>query len=314
MSKTSNRSGTAQGRTPFQPPRRPSAGAGTNPASTDKTAFTRVELLVVIAVVFFLCLLLTPGFARTRVNDHTFQCLNNLRVLHNAWQMYAEDNAGRVVMNTGVSEVQEELNTKRYRNWVNNIMTWGAGAGTADRSNTNIDWLLQGPMATYLRSNTTAFKCPADNYLSPSQRAQGWTARTRSYVMNGFWGPYNANPNDSTWTRGRNTFLTQYRQWIKLEQPSHPANSWLMTEEHPDSINEGYFINNLDSANWGDIPASLHNGAGNITFADGHIETHLWRGAATKPPVRYIYTSLAPDALARADFQWLKERTAVRYP
>jgi len=309
MNKATNPSGAAQGRTPFRPSHGPSADTGTNPASTGKTAFTRVELLVVIAVVFFLGLLLTPGFARTRVNDHTFQCLNNLRVLQNAWQMYAEDNAGRVMMNTGVTETQNEVATKMFRNWVHNYISWNT-----DSRNTNVDLLLQGPLATYLRSNVTDFQCPADNYLSPVQRAQGWNARLRSYSMNAFWGPYNSNPSDSSWPRGRNFFLPQYRQWIKLTQPPNPANSWLLIEEHPDSINDGYFLNTLTQNNWGDIPASQHNGAVNITFADGHIETHLWRGAATRVPVRYTYFSAPFDAVSAADYRWLMDRSTVPYP
>jgi len=89
-----------------------------------------------------------------------------------------------------------------------------------------------------------------------------------------------------------------------------------MTEEHPDSINNGYLINNPDlvaTSQWGDIPASLHNGACNITFADGHIETHLWRGAFTRVPVLYAYPPTRFDAFTSADYRWLMERTTVRY-
>ncbi|MCC6822388.1 MAG: hypothetical protein IT579_16780 [Verrucomicrobia subdivision 3 bacterium] len=224
--------------------------------------------------------------------------------------MYAEDNAGRVMMNASITEVQKEVNTKLYRNWVNNILDW-----TSNQMNTNVNLLLQGPMAAYLRSNTTAFKCPADNYLSAAQRAQGWTARTRSYSMNAFWGPYNSNPNDPNWPRGRNYWLPQYRQWIKLTQPSNPANSWLLIEEHPDSINEGYFINNVQATSWSDIPASIHNGAVNVTFADGHIETHLWRGVSSRVPVKYSFgPTINFDALSRVDYRWLMDRTVVPYP
>jgi hypothetical protein len=71
MNKANNPSGEAQGRTPFRPSQGPLAGADINPVSTDKTAFTRVELLVVIAVVFFLCLLLTRrGQCRSRHDEH----------------------------------------------------------------------------------------------------------------------------------------------------------------------------------------------------------------------------------------------------
>ena len=60
----------------------------------------------------------------------------------------------------------------------------------------------------------------------------------------------------------------------------------MLTEEHPDSINDGYFLNKPDSLQWMDLPASYHNGAANLAFADGHLETHKWRFASTKPPAR----------------------------
>jgi len=65
---------------------------------------------------------------------------------------------------------------------------------------------------------------------------------------------------------------------------------------------------------WGDTPASYHNGAGGISFADGHSEIHKWRSGATKVPVTYQSTQPQPnfDAAGMADFQWLvMERTAV---
>lgn len=309
MRKATDRSRPARSTAIFPPPPGPSNASDANLSPTHRTAFTKVELLVVITVFFLWGLLLIPCFARTRVSDHTFQCMNNLRVLINAWQMYADDNSDRIMMNTGVSETQSEVVGQTFRNWANNIVSWDSNP-----MNTNVNLLLRGPMAAYLRSNVTVFKCPADNYVSASQRFQGWTARTRSYSMNGFWGPYNSNPVGSSWSVGRNTFLSDYRQWLKRSGPSNPAGSFVMTDEHPDSINDGYFLNNpVGASMWGDLPASLHNSACNITFADGHIETHLWRGAATRVPMSYFYSSRNFDALGSADYRWLMERTAVRY-
>jgi prepilin-type processing-associated H-X9-DG protein len=34
-----------------------------------------------------------------------------------------------------------------------------------------------------------------------------------------------------------------------------------------------------------DFPASFHNGAAGITFADGHAVLHKWIGSKIKPPV-----------------------------
>jgi prepilin-type processing-associated H-X9-DG protein len=64
---------------------------------------------------------------------------------------------------------------------------------------------------------------------------------------------------------------------------------------------------------WIRLPASYHNGAAGVSFADGHAETHRWQYAATKPPA-------LPDAARLpalipagqiADFDWVVDRMSV---
>ena len=60
-------------------------------------------------------------------------------------------------------------------------------------------------------------------------------------------------------------------------------------DEHCDTINdESFFVNRLDDYQWGNLPASYHNGAGeSLSFADGHMESHRWVVADTvRPPVQ----------------------------
>ena len=89
--------------------------------------------------------------------------------------------------------------------------------------------------------NVQAYKCPADKYLSQAQKARGWTQRTRSLSMNAFMGPFNRNKND-TWAKGQNTFFTSYIQYLKLGDMRSPAMLYVMLDEHPDGINDGYFL------------------------------------------------------------------------
>jgi prepilin-type processing-associated H-X9-DG protein len=72
---------------------------------------------------------------------------------------------------------------------------------------------------------------------------------------------------------------------------------FVVLDEHPDSINDGYYLNNLDPYNpktdvvnsvptsWGDLPASYHNGAAGFAFADGHSEIHRWLGKTGHVPI-----------------------------
>jgi len=104
-----------------------------------------------------------------------------------------------------------------------------------------------------------------------------------------------------------------YRQFLKLGQIPQPAQIFVLTEEHPDSINDAYFLNKPDSYQWLDLPASHHNGAVSLAFADGHLETHKWRFASTKPPARpdAAHLPLPVPAAEDADFEWLMERTTI---
>jgi len=59
-------------------------------------AFTLLELLVVIAIIGILVGLLFPTLRNARAAAKTTQCLNNLRQISLAVQMYVNDSAGRL--------------------------------------------------------------------------------------------------------------------------------------------------------------------------------------------------------------------------
>src|SRR5438105_9598803 len=62
-------------------------------------AFTLVELLVVIAIIAILAALLLPVLSAAKNKGKRAQCLNDLKQLGLAWQMYAADNDGKLAEN-----------------------------------------------------------------------------------------------------------------------------------------------------------------------------------------------------------------------
>jgi prepilin-type processing-associated H-X9-DG protein len=92
-----------------------------------------------------------------------------------------------------------------------------------------------------------------------------------------------------------------------------PSDSWLFTDEHPDSIDDAILYSNPGSTNgvgqFTELPSSDHGGSCGIGFADGHAEVHRWRDPRTVRGVTYATVQRISIGTFSIDLAWIAAHT-----
>ena len=225
--------------------------------SVTQTAFTLIELLVVIAIIAILAAMLLPAVSRAKESGRRIACLNNLRQLSLAAQMYAGDFHG---------SYPPHLSTVRW----------------PDR------------FFDYYGRNIKLLLCPSETTNSPATIANSnptnvADAAPRSYFING-WNEYFADTLDA------DTFANQfmkgaYLNGLKETAILHPGDTILLAEKNSQ---RGDFYMDLKAGNGDDfvgaVEQSRHDsrgpgsgtGGSNYAFSDGSAR------------FMKVYTSLFP--------------------
>lgn len=250
------------------------------------SGFTLIEILVVIAIIALLVALLLPALANSKAEAQKIACANNIKQLSLAWQLYADDHDDTLVNNHGINQT-----ILQRENWVNNMQDWLTSEG-----NTNLALLRSGKLSPYLGDATGVFKCPSDKSIAQNG------PRIRSYSMNSLVG----DPGELT-----NKFNPQLVQFFRSAEIPNPSHIYVFLDEHPGTINDGFFMNRWEDYIWGNLPGSYHKEAANLSFADGHIESHRWLLDETKPTIQQGAGGTFP-VTDHADFDWLKDHSSVR--
>jgi hypothetical protein len=175
-----------------------------------------------------------------------------------------------------------------------------------NNQNTNLDMIRKGLLRAYSQ-NPAIYKCPADTYLCVEGASQ--LPRLRSSSMNAFVGAL------GTSTQSAYPDYNCYNKISDIKNPV-PVNLWVFTDEHPDSINDGWLIvDPTTTIEWGrDLPGSYNDHANSLTFADGHSELHKWLESSTSAPVTRQEHGTYPGTFpVDRDIQWMISRTTARH-
>ena len=227
-----------------------------------RAGFTLIELVVVIGVMGLLASILLPALSRAKEKAQGVACLNNMKQLQLAWQIYSHDNLDMI---------------PALHSWVTGIMTYDNNP-----DNTNIVKLLDA-IPGGLGPNVKAariYKCPADKSWVEIDGQR--FSRVRSYSMSAFMGEECGCLEDHFKVRF-------YSKTTDIRDPP-PSDVIVFVDEFEDSIRTGIFLPFLPGCNdcsfWEALPGSRHSRACVFSFADGHVGFKKWSDPRTVVPSR----------------------------
>lgn len=213
--------------------------------SVTRTAFTLVELLVVIAIIAILAALLLPSLSGAKAAALSTACKNNLRQMGIALNPYTQESS--------------HYPPSFYRDTaINQYITYGWPA-----------YLLG-----HVSSNTAVFRCPARGLEF------AWPDAPSRL---GYPFPFNIDPNTTRFSYGYNsrgtaTIGNANSLGLEVDVPANgvvnPADMIAIGDSNGDGGQDGLisFVRPFATSPVPFAPGDLHKKGANVVFCDGHVE------------------------------------------
>ncbi len=262
-----------------------------------RQGFTLIELLVVIAIIAILAGMLLPALAKAKTKAQGIKCMNNDKQLMLAWRLYVEDS-------------NDELPYAYAPTGPNAPYAWVRGDMTVSPGNWDPEIDIKKSLIWKYAAGVEIWKCPADTARVKNNKGQT-VPRVRSMSMlNWVGGDGTTNLKDPSGYWGSQWRV--YRKMVHMIDPG-PSSTFVTLDERQTSINDAFFVVDMTgfdtsarSTKMPDEPASYHNGAGGLAFADGHSEIHKWQDPWTRRSVKNpdnVGSSPSPSK----DVRWMQD-------
>jgi prepilin-type N-terminal cleavage/methylation domain-containing protein/prepilin-type processing-associated H-X9-DG protein len=238
--------------------------------ANEAPGFTLLELLVVIAIIAILAALLLPSLSKAKTKGQGVACTANLKQLQLCWQLYTDDNADSLPGNTALNP--GDLSNRGA--WTADPVSWLQGNAWTDITPTN----LQRGVLYHYNQSLGIYRCPADR---STVLDQGIIPRNRSVSMSMYMNFRTERDNPG--------YELCWHRLGQIQRPG-PSQAAVFIEEHEKSIQQSAFGINAPNSltlfnsslwTWISFPATRHNNAGTLSFADGHVATWRWREGNT---------------------------------
>lgn len=216
-----------------------------------REGFTLVELLVVVAIIIILAAILFPIFAKARDKAQQTRCLNNVKQMGTAVQMYEDDYEGA-------------------------ILPWGLGGNAeyawgyfwSDKIDVYLKQIKKGSKAGETRGQGEIYRCPS----APTEQATGGNSwqMGKNYGYNRYLSKTTAinevrYPSQTL----RITETASYTPGVDVhnllpgQDSGYMGGSWYAPTPRASGLN-------LQSPGW-------HNGYATVLWFDGHVSSITWQ-------------------------------------